>query len=116
MTNSINLTSAIQLLIDHWKLERYYHADKLPERKPLVISVEGVDAGKLGDLKKFGAPVKVQSAAQSEAPLLAIKVQEMPDGRTQMDFTYSVEGVVGKAMFANKGGAPELIEISVVER
>ena len=109
-----NVAAIIQTLIDHPNLDRYFHADVRPERKPLVIVLEGAPASTLSSLRKFGQPVKAAAAGHS-GPVLAITIGKPQAGATRVDFTYDVEGISGHAVFAEEAGKPVLRDISVSE-
>jgi hypothetical protein len=111
---SENIATMIQAVIDHPDLDRYYHADARPERKPLVISLTGAPAGDVGRLTKFGMPVKVMDT-KGTGPVLSLTVHT-EGGQTRIDFSYPPEGVGGRAVFTEKAGKPVLKDLSISER
>jgi hypothetical protein len=115
MPENTNLAAIIQSLIDHPTLDRYFHADVRPERKPLVILLDGAPASALSSLQKFGQPVKAADPGHS-GPVLAITIGKLQAGATRVEFSYEVEGIGGHAVFAEEAGKPVLRDISVSER
>ena len=116
MAQDNNVAAIIQLLIDHPKLDRYFHVDVKPERKPLVVSLAGAAAPPLAQLKKFGMPVKSLGAEKSTGPVLSITLRTAEAGQTRVDFAYDVEGIAGHALFSEQNGRPVLRDISISER
>ena len=117
MADDNKVATIIQMLIDHPKLDRYFHADARPERRPLVVSLgAGAAAADLGQLKKFGMPVKTAGAEKPAGPVLSITVRAAEAGQTRVEFAYDAEGIAGQALFAEQNGKPILLDISVSER
>lgn len=92
------LGSILQLVIDLDKLQPYYHADTVVERKPLRILRNEVIPSDV-PLKKFGQPVSFISPDQAggkKVPYLEFTQINMAGETATVTFRYPVEGLAGK--------------------
>jgi hypothetical protein len=100
-----DLQSVLQTVIDAKELDGYYHADTLPERKPLRLLVDKGIHQELGDLTKFGEPVQFIDQATTNKPYLAFDTIFVTTQRAIVTYRYPPEGIRGKVTLAkNKGG------------
>lgn len=107
-----------QLTLDLEGLQRYFHVDVAPDRKPLrVLRNEAVSQEPR--LVKFGEPVTYVSApdAQKEKkPYFEFTKLEARGDTAQVEFSYPVEGIRGWASFRRVDGAWTLEGKSLTER
>ncbi|HBZ54645.1 MAG TPA: hypothetical protein DEO88_04490 [Syntrophobacteraceae bacterium] len=92
-----DLGPILQLVIDLDKLQPYYHADTIVERKPLRILRNEVIPSDV-PLKKFGQPVSFISSDQAggrKVPYLEFTQINMAGETATVTFRYLVEGLAG---------------------
>lgn len=108
----------IQALLDKSDLTKYFHADLLPERSPLVIVENNIIKNDL-DLNKFGRPVvfmEKNMAKKHNKPYLEISSLSIENGESTIQFTYPIEGISGITEFNIVNGEWELKEQEIIER
>lgn len=110
------LTAMIQTLVDHPELDRYFHADTVVDRTPLVIVIEGRSTADVGPIEKFGAPALVRDVAPADRPALHVSVTPDDGGAAALDFAYPPEGIAGRAAFDPATTPPRLTDMRIVER
>ena len=98
--NSHNdLSSVLNLAINSPKLELYYHADQLPERKPLKVLHE-ISNDEVENIKliKFGLPVELLKNNNTKVNniYLIFSNVNIDKNKASLNFSYPVEGVMGK--------------------
>jgi hypothetical protein len=112
------LNRILQLTIDVDELERFYHPDASPDRKPLRVLVK--DGGGEGlKLEKFGQPVVVISPSEVEAgaaPYLQFTKIDIGEDVAAVEFEYPAEGVAGDVHFSNDGTKWSVSSVNMVER
>jgi hypothetical protein len=108
------LVSVLQQTLDLDAMKPFWH-DELPNRKPLVVLRSHVckDEPKLS---KFGKPVVFVDADKAEDPYFAFTRVDAHGETVSVTFSYPVEGVTGRAVFAKKNGAWVLTGKEVAER
>jgi hypothetical protein len=116
MSQDQKIREMISLLINDARMERYYHADTKPSRKPLVIALEGVTPERAFEMKKFNMPVEFRTGGASGDNVLALRFQQKADGETMIEFSYAVEGIAGHARFKDVAGKVAMQEMALVER
>jgi hypothetical protein len=108
-------SAILQAFIDAPALQGYYHVDKLPERKPLVL-LEGPHT-KGAALEKFGVPVEIVPAERVGArPHLAIGALERNGEKAVVRFRYDVEGLGGEVRLSRHDGAWRVDGQDIAER
>lgn len=93
----MNAKSAVlQATIDAPQLDKYFHVDQAPERRPLRI-VKGSWYDDTIQLTKFGTAVLFTSA--DSAGRTAFEITELAVSATsaEVSFSYAVEGIRGNA-------------------
>lgn len=110
------VVTIVQSVIDSPKLDRYYHADSMPGRKPLLIVLQGAQPPAAAQIKKFGQAVSFIASDDRTKPVLTIAIKPPAAGQTKVEFSYAVEGIAGTALFDESGTSPRLLELTVVER
>lgn len=108
----------LQQLLDKSDLNRYFHADALPERKPLVIINNGI-VKKVSHLEKFDRPVlfmEKDEIEKSSIPYLEIRSLIVSDKESKINYSYRVEGIRGAAIFAFVNGKWNLTEENISEQ
>ncbi len=84
----------LQALIDSNQLNRYFHADVLPDRIPLRM-IKGPWYEEGIRLTKFGQPVQFIADVKVKEPYLDVMAMEFSEGRATLRFRYPPEGLAG---------------------
>lgn len=108
----------VQLVIDLPALQKYYHVDDAPNRKPLfVLRNELIDGEP--QLSKFDEPVKFATCDELKTagkPYLEFTKFEMKDDAASVVFRYRVEGIEGRLTLGKQDdGAWRVREQELVE-
>lgn len=107
----------VQLVIDLPALQKYYHVDDAPNRKPLfVLKNELIDGEP--QLSKFGETVKFATCDELKAtgkPYLEFTKFEMKDNTASVVFRYRVEGIEGRLALGKQDDAWRVREQELVE-
>ncbi len=99
----MNTKSAIlQAVVDAPQLDKYFHADKLPERSPLRI-VKGAWYDDDIQLQKFGKAVVFVPANAPGGAVLEIGKLTVSNDSAQVAFVYAAEGIAGNAELQKTG-------------
>jgi hypothetical protein len=113
-----DLQEICQLTIDMSSLGKYFHADILPERKPLLI-LKNEYTEKEPALLKFGEKVKYISSdeiKEKPSPYLEFSKIEISGNSAYVDFLYPPEGLAGKVYFLKDERGWHIKSHSLVER
>jgi len=94
--NSKLINEFLPIIVNNSDLSIYYHADKIPERAPLIIYIDNIPDNFTSDLKKFGQAIKFVSNPIRKSLNLNISVK----GKVAMvRLKYSPEGISGFMKF-----------------
>lgn len=110
------LTKLLQQTLDIDTLAPFWHSN-LKGRDPLRVARENVPNG--AKLTMFGNPVKLVSRATAlgdKQPYFEFARITSSATKTTIEFSYPVEGVVGKTVFEKHGNDWRLVEKDVAER
>lgn len=114
---SSDVAHIVQLVIDLPALQKYYHVDDAPNRKPLLILKNELIASE-PQLSKFDEPVKFATCDELKAtnkPYLEfVKLETKGDAATVV-FRYRVEGIEGRLTLDKLGDAWRVQEQQLVE-
>lgn len=120
MKENIQMTNEklVQQLLDKSNLDKYFHADVLPERKPLIL-LKNNNTKYFSNLYKFDVPVIVMDKKEinkSNYPYLEINsLNTSEDKESKIDFSYAVEGIKGSVIFKLKDGKWEITDQEIIE-
>lgn len=120
---SEDVAQIARLTIDLPALQKFYHADAVPGRKPLLILKNEFTAGE-PQLSKFGQPVAFVTCDELKAtgkPYLEFTALEVKGDEASAIFRYRVEGIEGRLAFDKDSGAwrvqkQELVEAKFADR
>jgi len=95
--------TVLQMTLDSDGLNKYFHVEERPERKPLrILSNNTVPA--TVRLQKFGEPAVWTTAAESEGkPLLEFTSVKVEAETATVSFRYPPEGISGTVEFRKQG-------------
>jgi hypothetical protein len=97
----MDLQEICQLTIDLRTLDKYFHIEELPERKPLLIlKNEYVESEP--SLVKFGESVQYVSRNELKnkpRPYLEFSKIEVDENAAHVEFLYPSEGIAGRVKF-----------------
>jgi hypothetical protein len=116
-TASSDVAHILQLVIDLPALQKYYHVDDAPNRKPLFILKNELIASE-PQLSKFDEPVKFATCDQLKAtnqPYLEFVKLETRGDTAAVVFRYRVEGIEGRLTFDRQNDAWRVQEQQLVE-
>lgn len=111
------LADIVQLVIDLPALQKYYHVDDAPNRKPLFILKNDLIAAE-PQLSKFNEPVKFATCDQLKAtsqPYLEFIKLETKGDVAAVVFRYRVEGIEGRLTLDRQGDTWQVREQQLVE-
>ncbi len=91
-----NKQAILQTLIDSDQLNKYFHADTIPQRTPLRI-VKGSWYEERIHLTKFGQAVQFIENESVKVPYLAVLTLDTTNQGATISFRYRPEGIVGEA-------------------
>jgi hypothetical protein len=112
----MNTKSAVlQAVVDAPQLDKYFHADKLPERSPLRI-VKGPWYEDDIQVQKFGKAVMFVPADAPGGVVLEIGKLAVSNDSAQVAFVYAVEGISGNAELQKTGSGWSVQTMKVRER
>ena len=93
----------LQQTIDLKPLQGYYHADKIANRRPLVLK-RNEAVGSDVHLSKFGQPVEVADSEQLKSrPYFEITKLTVNGDHATVEFRYPPEGIAGTVRFSKAG-------------
>jgi hypothetical protein len=107
-----------QITIDMRILEKYFHAETLPERKPLLI-LKNEHTEPEPPLVKFGVPVQYVSRdelKEKSRPYLEFSTVVISEDRAHVEFLYPPEGLAGKVDLFKDARGWHITRHSTVER
>ncbi len=105
-----------QAALDVPPLQKYFHVDQLPERKPLVVALNKVLEADPG-LTKFGSPVVFVPAAEvGKRPHVEFTRLERDDSGAVVELRYAVEGIRCKVRFEKDGETWKVASTEMAER
>jgi len=113
-----DLQQVYQATLDSSALDRYFHVDALPERKPLLILKNDQVLGE-PKLTKFGESIKYVSRAEIELnrlPHLEFLRFSINGDSAHVEFAYPPEGIAGVVTLAKDGSGWHVTSHSIVER
>ncbi|MEN6439955.1 MAG: hypothetical protein ABFD97_15370 [Syntrophobacter sp.] len=116
--NSHDLQEICQLTLNMSSLDKYFHIDKLPERKPLLILTNDQIQSK-PDLFKFGERVKYVSLDEikvKSSPYLEFSKIKFSGNNAYLEFLYPPEGIAGKVDFVKDERGWHIKSHKIVER
>jgi len=116
--NSRDLQDICQLTLEMSSLDKYYHIDKLPERKPLLI-LKNEYTNHEPDLFKFGEKVKYVSRNgiyEKSRNYFEFSKIEISGNSAYVEFLYPPEGLVGKVNFVKDELGWHIKNHKIVER
>lgn len=116
--NLMDLQEICQLTLDMNTLDKYFHVDKLPKRKPLLIVRNDYIASEPA-LLKFGEKVKYISRNElnsSPSPYLEFLKITISGNSAYVEFLYPPEGLAGKAKFFKDERGWHIKSHSIAER
>lgn len=116
--SSKDLQDVCQLTLDMSSLDKYFHIDKLPERKPLLILKNAQTRSEPG-LFKFGEKVRYVSLDEikgKSSPYLEFTKVELSAKSAYIEFTYPPEGIAGKVEFVKDDRGWHISSHKLVER
>lgn len=99
-------------------LDRHFHVDTMPDRKPLVI-VENQFVGSNIALEKFGSRVVYLTRAQIDAtrrPFFEFTKISVEADAAHVEFRYPPEGLAGSVDFRRQAGKWLVTNSKIVER
>ncbi|ROZ69376.1 hypothetical protein [Ramlibacter sp. WS9] len=112
----MNTKSAVlQAVVDAPQLDKYFHADKRPERSPLRI-VKGPWYEDDMQVQKFGKAVVFVPADAPGGIALEIGELTVSADSAQVAFVYAVEGIAGTAKLQKTGSGWVVQTMTVRER
>jgi hypothetical protein len=112
----MNTKSAVlQAVVDAPQLDKYFHADKRPERSPLRI-VKGPWYEDDMRVQKFGKAVVFVPADAPGGTVLEIGELTVSADSAQVTFVYAAEGITGNATLQKTGGGWIVQKMTVRER
>ncbi|PIQ87430.1 MAG: hypothetical protein COV74_00730 [Candidatus Omnitrophica bacterium CG11_big_fil_rev_8_21_14_0_20_45_26] len=119
-TPTAELQLILQQLVDLQELQQYYHADVLPDRKPLVIVKNALIPNGL-HLVKFDTPVRILSMREinddkSIKSFVEITKLEIKQKTCLTTFKYPSEGLLIRAKLIKKDGEWIIVEKELTER
>jgi hypothetical protein len=107
----------LQQTLDIDRLAPFWHSN-LPGRDPLrVVETEAVSG--TPKLTMFGNPVSYVSRAtayKDKKPYFEFKSVSSSATKTTIEFSYPVEGVIGKTVFEKRHDSWQLVDKQVAER
>ncbi len=115
---SNDLQAICQLTLDMSSLDKYFHVDKLPERKPLLILINKHTITE-PSLFKFGEKVRYISKKKIKGksrPYLEFSKIEISENSAYVEFLYPPEGIAGKVNFVKDALGWHIKNHSIVER
>lgn len=113
---SNDLQQVCQLVLDIGALQDFFHADQLPERKPLKV-LENEHLAAQPELTKFGVPVRFISRQEATTePFFEFTKITIGEDRAEVAFRYRVEGVRGSATLTRDGSAWKVTDQSIAEQ
>ncbi|HEV2511628.1 hypothetical protein [Bosea sp. (in: a-proteobacteria)] len=115
MAQDKSIEKILNTLINNSELEKYYHVDVRPERKPLIIALKGVKVGDGISLNKFNVPVEIREGDAKGAGVLTVNFVKSGKDTTEIEFTYAAEGLRGRATFETAGDKVVLRKFSIIE-
>lgn len=107
-----------QLVLDLEAMNGYYHADKLPERIPLVV-IQSQLVGPELKLSKFGQPVVFMdkpSAQKNKRAHMEFTYVDIQPVQATIQFVYPAEGIAGTVSFTKNGKDWRVEKYNIVER
>ena len=104
----------LQQVIDSERLDKYFHADELPGRKPLRVLKSEIVTDEI-HLMKFGQKVELISAKDASGAYLEFPKIDISSERATVEFRYRVEGLRGEAELAKQGESWLLKSIALRE-
>lgn len=116
MAQDKKIETILSSLINNPELEKYYHVDVRPERKPLIIALSGIKLGNTVSLNKFDVPVEIRAEDAKGDGVLTVNILKSNEETTEIEFTYAAEGVRGRATFDTAGDKVALRNFSIIER
>lgn len=117
LLNADDFTQIVRLIIDHPNLQNYFHAE-LPGRSPLKVLRQESFPESL-PLSKFGVPVdylKHEELRKGDKAYLDFKKIDLETDKAIVEFTYQVEGIVGRSELRRHQDAWVIEKFEIVER
>ena len=115
---SSDLRDVCQRTLDSESLDKFFHVDQRPERKPLVVLKNDALVEEF-PLTKFGE--RVQYATRDELknhprPYFEFRRISISDDQGTVEFAYPPEGIAGTATLRREAGSWKVTNVKVVER
>ncbi len=107
-----------QLVLDLDAMNGYFHADKLPERIPLVV-IQNQLVGPDLKLSKFGQPVVFMdktNAQKNKRAHIELTHADIQPAQATIQFVYPAEGIAGTVSFTKSGKDWRVEKYNIVER
>ncbi len=105
-----------QLALDVKPLQPFFHPEDAPDRKPLLI-LKNDQVPDQPRLMKFGQPVRYVTRAETGGkPYLEFTLLKIEGDAATVEFSYPVEGVVGRVSLTKSTGAWKVESQSIRER
>lgn len=115
---SSDLQQICQLTIDMRDLDKYFHVDKLPDRKPLLVIKNQYTAGEPA-LFKFGEKVRYvlpNEMRLKPRPYFEFSKIQITGNSAYVEFVYPPEGLAGKVDLLKDERGWHTKSHSIVER
>lgn len=113
-----DMETLAQLTLNLEALRNFYHADKLPERIPLIVISNHLTGTSL-KLEQFGKSVVFMDkkrAQESKKAYLEFTQVEIHGDHAVIQFVYPVEGIAGTVSFNKSEQGWRVEKTSIVER
>jgi len=116
--SSSDLREICQRILDASALDKYFHVDTRPERKPLVVLKNDVLSEEIA-LTKFGTGVKYATREELQTgsrPYFEFRQVTITGDEANVDFAYPPEGIRGTAKLNRQPAGWTVTNVKLVER